>query len=201
MYAENQYGTVQYSTGSSENHEEQKYEDLMKLVPNVITELEEMKALYVSQGHEVGNIIYELGEMIKQCFLMSATWGLERWEKILGVETDMFLTYEQRREILVAKICGQGTTTCKMIEETAAAFSGGEVEVIEDNINYCFTIRFIGIKGIPRNMNGFINMLEEIKPAHMAYEFQYRYTIWNELISYDWNSLSSRSWDDVRVLF
>lgn len=119
---------------------------------------------------------------------------------MLGVATNMSLTYEQRREILMAKLRGQGTTTRKMIEDTAVSFSGGEVKVIEDNPNHLFIIQFIGIKGIPRNMQAFVSMLEDIKPAHLAYRFEYRYTIWNEVRPYIWNHLTTITWDDVKTL-
>ena len=59
-----------------------------------------------------------------------------------------------------------------MIVDTAKAFSGGDVEVLEDAANHRFVVRFVGVKGIPRNMQGFINMLEEIKPAHLVYAFE-----------------------------
>lgn len=199
MYGESKYGVFSYGSKTEEKQEEY-YENLIKLVPGIVSDLREMKALYISQGYQVGKLIHDLSDMTMQCFLITATWGLGRWEALFGVETDLSLTYEQRREILIAKICGQGTTTKKMIEGTAAAFSGGEVLVEEDNKNYRFIIKFIGIKGIPRNMQGFINMLEEIKPAHMAYEFQYRYTVWEELDVYSWSALASGTWDGVKIL-
>ena len=72
--------------------------------------------------------------------------------------------------------------------------------MIEDNPNHLFVIQFIGIKGIPRNMQAFINMLEDIKPAHLAYRFEYRYTIWEELKPYTWKQLGAMIWDEVRTL-
>ena len=144
---------------------------------------------------------HSLEDTINQCFVVSATWGLERWERVLGIETNLQLSFEQRREVIIAKICGQGTTTMEMIKNTAAVFSGGDVDVIEDNAHSRFIVRFVGAKGIPRNIRGFIEMLEEIKPAHLAYEFEYRYTVWNWLKqNYTWNSLQKISWDELRVL-
>ena len=84
-----------------------------------------MEEIYRTQGYEVGQLQHNLEDLIDQCYIVTATWGLSRWEQMLGVATNMSLTYEQRREILMAKLRGQGTTTRKMIEDTAAAFSGG----------------------------------------------------------------------------
>lgn len=174
--------------------------DLAGYAPPFLAEVLELAEIYRTEGSEIGLLQHELRDLLDQCFIETATWGLLRWEKMLGVATNMSLTYEQRREILMAKLRGHGTTTKRMIEETAATFSGGEVNVIEDNPNHLFVIQFIGIKGIPRNMQAFINMLEDIKPAHLAYRFEYRYTIWEELKPYTWKQLGAMIWDEVRTL-
>ena len=111
----------------------------------------------------------------------------------------MSLSYEQRREIIIAKIRGQGTTTAEMIRSVAEAFTGGEVEVIEDSPNYHFIVRFVGVYGIPRNMQAFISILEDIKPAHLWYTFDYKYVIWNDLKQKTWNDLRPYTWDGLRI--
>lgn len=199
MYGEKQYGIIEYAaeTGSGE---EEIYEDLTKIVPPVVTRLKEMYELYHSEGYEIGQLYQVLTDITEQCFITTATWGLDKWEKLFGIDTDISQTYEERREILVAKLCGQGTTTKQMIENTASVFSGGDVTVIEKNEENRFVIRFIGVKGIPRNMQGMIDMIEEIKPAHLAYSFEYRYTVWNELNGYTWNGLKGRTWSELRTM-
>ena len=201
MYGQNEYGTQAYSvTGTGNGIQTEYFVDLSQLVPEFVANLLEMKEIYNTQGYELGYLQHALEDVTDQCFIVAATWGLTRWEQVFGVETNMSLSYEQRREILLAKIRGQGSTTKEMIKEVAAAYSGGEVDVIEDNPNSLFIVRFIGIKGTPRNMQAFIRTLEEIKPAHLAYRFEYRYTVWEELLPYIWRGLSGMTWDDVRIL-
>ncbi len=199
MYGVNSYGVKKYADDSTGNSEEEYYSDLFPLVPPFISEKKEMHALYDTQGYAVGYLVHCMEDMMKQCFIATATWGLTRWEKFFGLPTNLSLTYEQRREILYAKIQGQGTVTVELIKTVAAAFSGGDVEVIEDNPNHCFTVRFVGIKGIPRNMSGFIAMLESIKPAHLAYRFEYRYTVWNDVAPMKWNEVQAMSWEEIRI--
>lgn len=201
MYGKDLYGLIQYASEEpSSGSQEEYFVDLARYAPPFLAELREMAEIYRTQGYEVGQLEHDLRDLLDQCFISTATWGLIRWENVYGVTTNLSLSYEQRREILMAKLRGQGTTTRKMIEETAAAFSGGEVKVIEDNPNSLFIIQFVGIKGIPRNMQAFITMLEDIKPAHLTYRFEYRYTVWNELKSYTWDRLGAMTWDDVRTL-
>lgn len=201
MYGQSEYGLAGYSSNQSgKDSMDDCYEDLTVLVPAFIAEKEEMHQLYVAQGYEVGFLRHALEDIVSQCFISTATWGLVRWEKLFGTSTNLSLTYEQQREQLIAKFRGQGTTTRKMIQETAAAFSGGDVDVIEDSAHSRFIVRFIGIKGIPRNMAGFISMLEQIKPAHLAYEFEYRYTIWSEMKPYSWDGMQKMTWDQIRIM-
>jgi acetolactate synthase small subunit len=201
MYGNTQYGRNQYAQERAGSDIPVEYfVDLSRYAPPFLAEIRELAEIYWAQGYEVGQLQHDLEDLIDQCYIVTATWGLSRWEQMLGVATNMSLTYEQRREILMAKLRGQGTTTRKMIEDTAVSFSGGEVKVIEDNPNHLFIIQFIGIKGIPRNMQAFVSMLEDIKPAHLAYRFEYRYTIWNEVRPYIWNHLTTITWDDVKTL-
>jgi hypothetical protein len=201
MYGINKYGLIQYAQEKNTDEEQKDYYvDLARYAPPFLAEIRELKAIYETEGYAVGLLEHELSDLLDQCFISTATWGLTRWEQVYGLVTNMALSYEQRREILVAKLRGQGTTTAQMIQETAETFSGGEIQVIEDNPNYHFIVRFIGVKGIPRNMNAFIAMLEDIKPAHLSYSFEYRYTTWGELINRSWTSVSGFTWDSIRTL-
>ena len=48
-------------------------------------------------------------------------------------------------------------------------------------------------------MQGFIDMLDAIKPAHLAYEFKYTYTVWNHLTDLTWGQVNAMTWDELRV--
>ena len=96
MYGEKQYGIIEYAaeTGSGE---EEIYEDLTKIVPQVVTRLKEMYELYHSEGYEIGQLYQALTDVTEQCFITTATWGLDKWEKLFGIDTDISQTYEDRR--------------------------------------------------------------------------------------------------------
>lgn len=201
MYGNNIYGTIEYSRNSSSNNIDEKYKvDLMKYLPYYYQTSEIMKSIQNSNSIEVGNLRYSIDDSINQFFVESATWGLNRLEGIFNIQTDINKSYEERREILKAKLRGSGTVTKEMIKNVAQAFSGGEVEVIEDNPNYNFTIKFIGIKGIPKNMQGLIDAIEDIKPAHLGYSFSYTYTTWDLLKSnLTWNKANIKTWNELKT--
>lgn len=200
-YGANKYGEYKYGKeGSFIPPDIDKCDiDLMKYLPWYYQNSKVMKEIQSSISKEFCILDYYVKDLEKQFFIDTATWGLSIYEKELGLQTNMSLTYEERREIIKAKLRGHGTTTKEMIKNTAEAFSGGEVDVIEYPEESKFIVKFIGIKGIPRNMQGFIDMLETIKPAHLAYEFKYTYTVWNHLTNLTWGQANAMTWDELRV--
>ncbi|NRT90951.1 YmfQ family protein [Clostridium beijerinckii] len=202
MYGSNQYGVVKYAENIPTPEDISKYKiNLTKYVPTFVSEIPEMKASYDVQGTELGSFLYYADDIKKQLHIDTAIWGLIFWEERYGIETNLALSYEQRREIVKAKKKGQGTTTKQMIKNVAETFSGGEVDVIENTAPYTFTIQFMGVKGIPRNMQAFINMLEDIKPAHLGYVFKYTYTNWDYLDSkkLSWNNAENNTWNQLEI--
>lgn len=202
MYGQHLYGLINYGHNPvTETNPEDYFVDLARYVPPYLKQFKELMEIYQTEGYEVGALyLYYMEDLLAQAFISTATWGLVSWESEYGIATNLSQTYEERREILLAKLRGQGTTTKEMIRQTAETFSGGEVEVIEDNPNHFFIVRFVGIKGIPKNMNAFVNMLEDIKPAHLSYKFEYRYTVWNSLNAYKWDDLNNMTWGEIRTM-
>lgn len=200
MYGENKYGELKYGERDLKNviDIENCTTDLLRYLPQN------------HQGDNVGKLLsiaeeelcisdYIVGEIRNQALVDEATFSLQNWETMLGVETKPQSSYEDRREIIKASLRGVGTTTKEMIKNTASSFSGGEVAVIEIPSEYRFIVQFISVKGIPRNMRSFIEMLETIKPAHLDYSFKYTYNVWNNINMFTWSELSSMTWDDLKV--
>ena len=201
MYGEYRYG-------------EYKYGEEARFIPPDLEKYRVDLVQYLTSNYQDGENIkklleiieYELGELKHfsiglgiQSSIDKATWGIRRWEEELGIEYNPSMSYEERREIIKARLRGRGTTTKAMIKNTAESFSGGEVDVIEYPEEYTFVVKFIRVKGIPRNMQGFIDMLETIKPAHLTYEFKYTYTVWNHLTDLTWGQANAMTWDELRV--
>lgn len=138
---------------------------------------------------ELGELRYYANTLGDQANIKKVTWGVNTWEEELAIDYNPTMSLESRKEVILAKIRGRGNTTKQMIINVAEAFSGGEVNVIEYPEESYFVIQFIGVRGIPRNMQSFINMLNSIKPAHLGYEFKYSFTTCQMLI--DWNVINS----------
>ncbi|MDO4268696.1 MAG: DUF2313 domain-containing protein [Eubacteriales bacterium] len=199
MYGQGEYGASTYAGGTDQSGDQEHFRDLSRYVPQFVADLAEMAEIYRTDGYEIGGARYSANDLLDQCFVQTATWGLVLWEQELGIVTNYQLSYEQRRDVILAKLRGQETTTVAVVRRTAESFAGCAAEVIEDTANYCFIIKFVGMYGIPPNMQQLAAALEEIKPAHLGFSFQYRYVIWDELLPYTWDDLTKFTWDGLRV--
>lgn len=172
--------------------------ELIKLLPDYYQDNETMLTLQNVLSEETDKLDVELKVTVNQCFPQLATTLLSRWETILGIKTDGSLSDTSRQEQILAKLSGTGTTTKQMIKDVAEKFSGAEVEVIEDNANSRFYIRFVGQLGIPENMTGLKAAIEDVKPAHLEVIYEYIYNTWQDVTKMTWQRASGYTWQTIR---
>ena len=172
--------------------------ELINLLPDYYRNNQTMEELQEILSNDINYFVGGFGETIDQCFVNTATSLLSRYEKIYGLQVDVSKSDEFRRERIRAKIRGVGTVTKQMIEAVARSYSNGEVEVIEDPVNYSFKVKFVGTKGLPPNMADLTVTIEEIKPAHLAFEFEYVYNTHGELSIYTHEQLSAYTHAELR---
>lgn len=110
-------------------------------------------------------------DLLNQLNPKTATWGLDKWEEAYGIPIDTSKDAEYRRTRIVSKIRGNGTTTVELIRTVSESFSNGTVDVVELFGEYRVEVRFTGSIGIPPNMDDLADALNEVMPAHLAWEF------------------------------
>ena len=204
MYSKKTYGVSSYLDIEKVKEEQDKTEikretDLLEYLPSFYHNSDVIKSFMESNSIEVDTLKAYVDDLVKNLYIKTATWGLDLFEEELGLVTDKSISYEERRERILAKKRGNGTTTKAMIKNTAEAFSGGEVEVIENFNDYSFVVKFVGIKGIPKNLTLFKKMIEEIKPAHLNYELAFTYTVWDMIMSKSntWSNFNNKTWAEL----
>ena len=172
--------------------------DLMNLLPESYTENVTMKGLQSILSGEINTIASGFDETIDQCFVSTATDLLSRYEKIYGLSVDVSKSDTFRRERIIARARGTGTVTAQMIKDVAMSYSNGEVEVIEDPANYSFKVKFVGTKGLPANMADLTVTIEEIKPAHLSFTFEYVFNTHSQLSAFTHAELSAHTHATLR---
>lgn len=204
IYSEDQYGLYQYgltTASSSDTEEEVFYTDLRRYLPRFMwEEFKEMNALLIAQGHEVGRYWNQLLDYYKQSYIDQGTWGLQRWEKCLGLPASLTKPYETRRAAIKARLQVCATCTPQLLADLATTTTGVDAVVDEDFANYEFTIYFIGAYGVPANMSVLKDAVELAKPAHLNCIYKFKYVIWNDLKPYQWASLRKYTWDGIRIM-
>ncbi len=157
---------------------------LIDLLPENYIESPEVVALQDALDYFSEAMKDAKSDLFEQFDVKTATWGLTMMEKSLGIKSNVSSPIGYRREHIRAKLRGVGTITKAMLEQTAAAYSGGEVTIIEKPGTNNFVIKFVGTLGIPANMEGLTLTIEEIKPAHLSYTFEYVYNTHAKLSGY-----------------
>ncbi|TCO78013.1 putative phage tail protein [Marinisporobacter balticus] len=157
------------------------HQKLMKYLPSYYRKSKVMKNLTQSQEEELQELIKKIGEKINQFYIDTADHSLERWEKDLGISISNEKNLEFRRSVIKSKLRGIGTVTANLLENVAQSYEKGDIEVKEDNKYKKFIIRFIDTLGAPPNLEDLKNAIEEIKPAHLIVDYQFKYLIINEV--------------------
>lgn len=171
---------------------------LLSYMPKYYTTSKVIDSINNSNAIELTNFSNNLDSILNQFFIDTATFGLDRWEKEFGIEVNNNLDTEYRRSRIKAKLRGSGTITVKLIENVAKSFENADLQVIENNANYSFTIKFVSTIGIPPNINDLKAIIEQIKPAHLQVLYEFKYRIWNEFLSKSWDTVKPNSWDNLK---
>lgn len=177
--------------------------DLIDLLPVYYRNSAEVVELQGAYQHWTDALHAGLEDLFLQLDVATATWGLKQWEEAFGLDTDVSKSYEFRRTRIISKIRGQGTSTKAMIENVAESFSNGDVIIIEYNDESRFEVKFVGTLGIPPNMEDLTAAIEEIKPAHLAYNYVYVFMTWAQHDAYnhtweEWDAMNL-TWDEFSV--
>lgn len=157
-----------------------------------------IRAVFDCSMDEVGKVREDIEDLLNQCYVGTATWGLKYWERFVGLTVDETKPVVERREAIIAKLRGSGTATKALIESIAEAFAG-DVEVIEDVANMQFTIKFVGTRGKPKNMADFQAQIYRVKPAHLGVRYEYTYITFGELSEQRWSAVSPLTWGELEV--
>ena len=114
-------------------------------------------------------------DTLAQLFLPTATWGLSWWEQAYGITPASGQTEDQRRTRILGKIRGQGVATVALIQATAGAYVDAAVSVEEHPNEFRFTVIFDQIGAQPPEPEEMTDALNEIKPAHLTFDYLYLY--------------------------
>ena len=146
---------------------------------------------------EADSINNEVENTLNQFFVDSATYGLDKWEKMLGISKNNN-DIQTRRENIKAKMRSRGTTSIEVIKNICEAYSNGIVEINVDHANYSFEISFISTIGVPLSFEEMDRVVNEIKPCHLAHSYKFNYNTHKDLSKYTHEELKNYTHAELR---
>lgn len=158
-----------------------------------MVELQEILSELMTQAN------IDLDNVINQFFLDTASTLLSRHEKIYGIEVNTQNSDQYRREAIRAKVVATSVPTKQNIKEAIESFIGVEVEIIEDIPSQHFTVKFVGQKGIPEDVELLRITIDTIKPAHVSYEYEFTWNTWKDVSNITWQEASQMTWNEIQT--
>ena len=146
---------------------------------------------------ESNSVSEKISNTLTQFFVDEATWGLDSWEKMLGISKNNN-DIQTRRENIKAKMRSRGTTSIEVIKNICEAYSYGEVEIIVNHSDYSFIVNFVGSIGIPKAFAELDKTIEEIKPAHLAHSYKFNYNTHSDISKYTHEELANYTHEEIR---
>ena len=177
-------------------------ERMREYYPPVIQRILEFQALIRTEGFEVDFLTSDISLCVNEAYLV--TMSEERiveWEKALNIAPSVDDSLQDRRDVIVARIRGQGKLNTKLINTIVKAFTEGTAKsYIRDSMLY------VDVTPPPKNKQyKFENVEREIKkkiPAHLGLSVKRNYSTWGEIKENftDWNTVKNLAdWEELKL--
>ena len=144
--------------------------NILRYLPEYLAKDTDFKAVNDADSKEHERIRLALQDLSKQFFVKFATWGLDDWEKLCGIDVDYnnSLGYERRRARIIAQLMGTGAMTPERVTALINLFVSPQGATFTPHYDR-YTI---GVN-IPWNSQAYLKDLHEALdkylPAHIAY--------------------------------
>lgn len=131
--------------------------------------------LFTGVGLSLDEYKAYLDDVALQFNVDTATWGLDVFEKELGVIW-RGKPIDDRRASIKAKWRSSGKSDIYLIQQVADAWKNGKVKV-EFREDGKIHIIFVGEYGVPTNLEDLENAIDEVKPAHLPLFYHFAYLL------------------------
>lgn len=146
--------------------------DVLRYLPKFLSKDTSFKAAQdsLSEEHEKQRLL--IIDICKQLFVEEATWGLDDWERVYGLDNAQ-LPIEDRRSRLLVKIQGMQTITESKLQELVnLVYPPGNAVVKENTGPNIFRV----IIDTADALNEIRRVVETYKPAHLSFAISHQFT-------------------------
>lgn len=177
-------------------------ERMREYYPEAIRRILEFQALLHGEGAEIDDLKNGVSTVVNEAYLTTMTEDrIAEWEKALGIKVSGDDSLQDRRDVIIARIRGQGKLNTATINSIVGAFTEGTAEsYIQDSVLH------VDITPPPNNKQyKFDNVEGEIKnklPAHLGLSVKRNYSTWGDIKNglTDWNAVKNlANWEELKV--
>lgn len=170
-------------------------ERMMSYFPQVISAIKEFQAIVDSESPELDGIHNEVNNVLNNAYLFTMDEErIAQWEKILDINVVSGSTINDRRDVIIARLRGQGKLNTSLINTIVNTFTGGSANSWVAN-----SVLHVEVTPPPGNKEyKFENIERELKnkvPCHLGLDVVRNYYTWGEVTN------MVTTWDDVKTTF
>ena len=146
------------------------YQDrlLIEYLPPVIKKVREFQAIMYSEQPEIFNLFNEIQIALDNQFIMTLTiYGVERWEKMLGIVPKGTYTLEERRFTILTRLMAKLPYTMRMLQHLLTELCGADgFEIDLDANNYAIQVQVM--LSAVNNTDDVKLLLHRVIPANLV---------------------------------
>lgn len=177
-------------------------QDMSDYMPKYYSDSLEAKEIIRTEANEFIRFNALALDVLNQFYPTTATWGIERWEKLFKIDTDMSRNIVDRREEVIERIRGFYLVTLELLEQEANKICS--CIVIQDPRNLTVTIKIIDntvFDNKPLYYQKFVTKMTALVPCHLELLIEMKRTAWGELKEKNitWNEMKLHTWEGLKT--
>jgi hypothetical protein len=170
-------------------------------LPRYYGDFRQVVEMLKTEASEFTRLRALLLDVLNQFYVETATYGLDRWEKITDIEYLPQRSIPSRRHYINAKLRGTGTVTPALLKSIVDAFYTSEI--YEEPSDYKVRIKLVGKRGVPKNLEDIEAAVNDVIPAHLQPYFEFTYLPWSEVeaAGLTWEQAEQYTAEDLEEAF
>lgn len=142
-------------------------DDMLKRLQPFMRKSEWYKVIFKADAKILDERAASIEDLRAQFFVDTATWGLDYYEKELGLTANKNKTLDERRAAIKAKMLSAGKVSIALIKSIVDTFTDGQNEVDYDGAAMLH-IKISKLSGV--DFPGLHAAIDDTKPAHIGVE-------------------------------
>lgn len=172
--------------------------DLREYLPEVLKDVQEMRAIMEAETPEVQAIWDACEDCMNDQFIMEATEnGVARREKMLKITPFATDTLDDRKLRLLSRYNENIPYTRRSLEALLESLCGADGYILTIN-TATFTVNVKVALTVKKQETIIAETLERILPYNMVFSVELLYNTWGQIKAYTWAELKKLTWSEIK---